>query len=483
MLTYLTNITGTVTDENLEFYRLQYALAGTGQWTTFYDSAVERGPFNSGDGVIDGLLGVFDPTLLQRDNYDLRVVAQDINGRTTIVQLGEPVSIEAQAVLGNFRLDFTDLSIPLAGIPIQIHRTYDTLNAQRSGDFGFGWQLSVSQPKLRESVRTTAAERSGIAAMFAANPFRDGTRVDLTNPAGRRVGFTFAPEPSRYGLALASTRSSTRMILSTVFTSGVDLPFSRRLSVSVRIPRAACQISLRQTGRLPPADDFAGQGRSSVGQRRVVAVGVGLGQLRQIAVLHRSHQSLQPLEFRPLHNHKRLARQGYRLNLVCHPSPLTPRKTRHGARSSPRPPFVPPPEIGRDNPGPDYGELSRFTPWLTLTHTQRWHAHRHSTGSGHVYQGRFKSFPVQEDKHFYTVCRYVERNALRAKLAPGAERWRWGSDCPKYGGGLYWPEYDTKTSEIRDMDGGRDYTRGEDANKVEQRRIIDDIVIWSRSSV
>jgi len=73
------------------------------------------------------------------------------------------------------------------------------------------------------------------------------------------------------------------------------------------------------------------------------------------------------------------------------------------------------------------GELSRFTGWLTLTHTQRWHAHRHSTGSGHVYQGRFKSFPVQDDEHFHTVCRYVERNALRANLVRRAETWRWGS--------------------------------------------------------
>ena len=73
------------------------------------------------------------------------------------------------------------------------------------------------------------------------------------------------------------------------------------------------------------------------------------------------------------------------------------------------------------------GELSRFTGWLTLTHTQRWHAHRQSTGSGHVYQGRFKSFPVQDDDHFYTVCRYVERNSLRAKLVQRAEDWRWGS--------------------------------------------------------
>ena len=73
------------------------------------------------------------------------------------------------------------------------------------------------------------------------------------------------------------------------------------------------------------------------------------------------------------------------------------------------------------------GELSRFVGWLTLTHTQRWHAHRHSAGCGHVYQGRFKSFPIQEDEHLYTVARYVERNAQRANLARRAEQWRWGS--------------------------------------------------------
>jgi putative transposase len=44
-----------------------------------------------------------------------------------------------------------------------------------------------------------------------------------------------------------------------------------------------------------------------------------------------------------------------------------------------------------------------------------------------MYQGPFKSFPVQEDDHFYSLCRYVERNALRAKLARRAEHWRWGN--------------------------------------------------------
>jgi putative transposase len=73
------------------------------------------------------------------------------------------------------------------------------------------------------------------------------------------------------------------------------------------------------------------------------------------------------------------------------------------------------------------GELSEVLRWITVTHTQRWHSHHHSAGTGPVYQGRFKSFPVQTDEHFLTVARYVERNALRAKLTDNAEDWQWSS--------------------------------------------------------
>jgi putative transposase len=73
------------------------------------------------------------------------------------------------------------------------------------------------------------------------------------------------------------------------------------------------------------------------------------------------------------------------------------------------------------------GELSCYLHWVTMTHTQRWHAHRHTTGTGPLYQGRFRSFPVQEDEHLLTVCRYVERNPLRAGLVKRAEDWRWSS--------------------------------------------------------
>jgi putative transposase len=73
------------------------------------------------------------------------------------------------------------------------------------------------------------------------------------------------------------------------------------------------------------------------------------------------------------------------------------------------------------------GELTAFLRWLTHTHTQRWHAHYHTAGTGHLYQGRFKACPVQEDEHLYAVLRYVERNALRAGLVARAEAWRWCS--------------------------------------------------------
>jgi len=73
------------------------------------------------------------------------------------------------------------------------------------------------------------------------------------------------------------------------------------------------------------------------------------------------------------------------------------------------------------------GDLSAFLQRLTNTHTQRWQRAKKKVGHGHLYQARFKSFPVETDDHFYTLVRYVERNALCANLVETAEGWRWGS--------------------------------------------------------
>ena len=69
--------------------------------------------------------------------------------------------------------------------------------------------------------------------------------------------------------------------------------------------------------------------------------------------------------------------------------------------------------------------LGRWMGWVGVTHVRRYHEHYHSRGGGHLYQGRFKSFPVQEDDYFLTLCRYVEANPLRAGLAERAEDWQW----------------------------------------------------------
>jgi REP-associated tyrosine transposase len=73
------------------------------------------------------------------------------------------------------------------------------------------------------------------------------------------------------------------------------------------------------------------------------------------------------------------------------------------------------------------GDLSEYLRWVSVTHTQRWHAAHGTAGTGPLYQGRFKSFPVQSDEHYWTVCRYVERNPLRANLVRSAAKWRWSS--------------------------------------------------------
>jgi putative transposase len=69
--------------------------------------------------------------------------------------------------------------------------------------------------------------------------------------------------------------------------------------------------------------------------------------------------------------------------------------------------------------------LGRLMGWVGVTHVRRYQEHYHSRGGGHLYQGRFKSFPVSEDDYFLALCRYVEANAVRAGLVERADQWQW----------------------------------------------------------
>ena len=75
------------------------------------------------------------------------------------------------------------------------------------------------------------------------------------------------------------------------------------------------------------------------------------------------------------------------------------------------------------------GDLSRWMQWLMTSHVRRYH--RHYNSSGHVWQGRFKAFPIQQDEHLLTAVRYVERNPVRAKICRLAQNYSWSSISKK----------------------------------------------------
>jgi putative transposase len=70
-------------------------------------------------------------------------------------------------------------------------------------------------------------------------------------------------------------------------------------------------------------------------------------------------------------------------------------------------------------------DLSKWMQWLLTSHVRRFH--KHYGTSGHIWQGRYKSFLIQKDSHLLTVLKYVEGNPLRAGLVNSANNWLWSS--------------------------------------------------------
>ncbi len=221
VVTYLTDITATVSSDGDIFrWAVDYSPTGLDQWTILA----------TGDTDIDGeVVAQFDPTLLANGNYDIRIFAEDFSGnRFTIA---ETISVEGQAKIGNYATQFTDLQVPLAGIPITITRQYDTLNVATSGDFGHGWKLGIADGNLRESIPVGEAEANGGSTLFGASePFFPGARVFITTPEGQRVAFEFDPYVDTTTPALLGAIIRPRFVaLDTDYTLEVeDIPLSFR---------------------------------------------------------------------------------------------------------------------------------------------------------------------------------------------------------------------------------------------------------------
>ncbi len=173
------NIIGTASSENFTSYTLSVRRTA--------DGALAKTLATGTNKISQGLLGQWDTTLLENDEYTLRLeVEDDVYGTTAYEQ---SVGVRGDFKLGNFRLSFSDMTIPVAGIPITLARTYDTLRSDRSSEMGNGWRLEYRNADLRTSLPKTGLEDVGIYSAF-----KPGTKVYLTLPGGQREGFTFTPD-------------------------------------------------------------------------------------------------------------------------------------------------------------------------------------------------------------------------------------------------------------------------------------------------
>jgi RHS repeat-associated protein len=174
-------VTGQATDAvHLLSWTLDEAPLNSSTFTTIATSTT---PVNAG-----GNLSLFDPTNLADGAYTLRLTAWNAGGKVSTTSV--TVNVNGTLKLGNLHLAFNDLTVPVSGIPITITRTYDSLNANTSSDFGYGWTLSESDYLL-----SVSALSNGQSAFGNTTPFANGTRVVITKPDGTSEGFSFEPVP------------------------------------------------------------------------------------------------------------------------------------------------------------------------------------------------------------------------------------------------------------------------------------------------
>ncbi|MFN7841532.1 MAG: putative Ig domain-containing protein [Pirellula sp.] len=188
-----------VTDNDDDLKTVRVFFAPLDQSTPYQLLAERLAPVGSTlSNIQDESIGIFDPTILANGEYIIRVVSTDgaFNQTTTESQ----VTVTGRLKLGNFTTDFVDLSLPSALIPIVIQRRYDTLNASKIGDFGYGWNLEVKTVKSRVDRETLGGP--GLQGLRA---FVDGTRIVITTPDGSEQGFTFRgiPDQTLFGIVLS----------------------------------------------------------------------------------------------------------------------------------------------------------------------------------------------------------------------------------------------------------------------------------------
>lgn len=197
-ITQPSQVTGTITSTNGAGWRLWYRLAGEITWQPLASGMAAPGA--------QTISTRFDPTLVLNGTYQLFLEARTVRGNTASDLTS--FIVEGNMKIGNFKLSFTDLVVPIAGIPITVTRSYDTLD-KRTGDFGVGWTLQMSNIRLQKSVPIhdfweERADQFDLLGTPAYNFFFRQSKkhyITITFPSGEVYRFAAVYSPQFQGLS------------------------------------------------------------------------------------------------------------------------------------------------------------------------------------------------------------------------------------------------------------------------------------------
>lgn len=146
-ITFINDIIGTVSGTELQSYTLAVFPV---------DSEEAVYTFTDTNPVDNATVGTIDPTLLMNGYYKVVLTAYAEGGYVWDEVI---VLVKGQAKVGNFTISFLDMTLPVAGLPIEVYRTYDSRQRTQSGDFGYGWTMSIGGPDI--SISTGLGEEWG----------------------------------------------------------------------------------------------------------------------------------------------------------------------------------------------------------------------------------------------------------------------------------------------------------------------------------
>ena len=194
-----TAIIGTASDANFLRYELAIARAGENEYTVLTESSAS---------VNDSVLATLDPSTLLNDLYTLRLTVYDRAENVSVVT--RTVQVKGDRKVGLYSLTYQDLNIPAAGIPLTVHRTYDSRDKAR-GDFGIGWRLGLQTLRLRTNrVLGTGWVRNVTGISVTLAPTSEH-KVSITLPDGRTEEFDMIVSPtSNVGSLDATTVTNYR---------------------------------------------------------------------------------------------------------------------------------------------------------------------------------------------------------------------------------------------------------------------------------